>query len=1034
MKKILLIVFLLSVLTFFYSCSDEASGCKKSTDCPEGYICKNGKCEKKTTTYTDLDNDGVDDDKDNCPTVSNPDQKDTDKDGQGDMCDNDLDGDGVDNNDDNCIDVYNPDQKDTDKDGKGDACDDDIDGDGIKNNEDNCPMIPNPDQKDTDNNGIGDACEQDSDKDGVTDDVDNCKDTYNPDQKDTDKDGKGDACDDDIDGDGVKNENDNCPEISNPDQKDTDRDGKGDACDDDIDGDGVKNENDNCPEISNPDQKDTDKDGKGDACDDDIDGDGVKNENDNCPEISNPDQKDTDKDGKGDACDSDIDGDGIENGNDNCPYVYNPDQKDTDGDGKGDACETDGDGDGIDDNVDNCPSVYNPNQRDMDRDGKGDACDDDIDGDGVKNDKDNCPYVPNSDQKDTDGDGIGDACDDDTNFKSGGNYDTTCKYKPPRGAFNPVIKWEWNTPQTLPQYNQVMSTPIIINTNDDNKDGKINENDIPDVVFISFYTYAGCGGTCLGPGVLRILSGDNGKELVTSTTSNTLMPASNIAAADIDKDGKVEIVAFKYTTDGPVVFDNQGNIKWHCAQSNLNNCVNYANLHSGINWGGPSIADIDGDGYGEIIIGAAVWQYNGVRRWVGSKGIGDNGVGPLSAVADLDEDGKMEIITGSTVYNYDGTIRWTDIPDPSGTGTLGDGFVALADFDGDKKPEMVVVSKGTIRLQNALTGAIIWGPFDVPASGGKRVGAPTIADFDSDGEPEIGVAGYSGYVVFETNGAVKWLSPTKDKSSHATGSSLFDFENDGYVEVLYNDEEKFRVYDGEGSTKDENNDTYNDGIVLFEEVNTSWTAYENPVVADVDNDGKAEIIICANNYGRETGNPTGIRVFKDKNDNWVHTRRIWNQHTYHIDNINEDGTLPTKESPSWKTHNTYRLNKFAGDIPFAAPDLVATWLAVDMYSCPASFTAWVWIENRGALKVPANIPVALFNGNPQFNGQLLGISYTKYTLNPGDSEKVKFIVNNPPKNIDLYIWVDYDGVNSTKNECNESNNLYKGFDFECTDL
>jgi hypothetical protein len=533
---------------------------------------------------------------------------------------------------------------------------------------------------------------------------------------------------------------------------------------------------------------------------------------------------------------------------------------------------------------------------------------------------------------------------------------------------------------------------------------------------------------------LRILSGDNGKELVTSTTSNTLMPASNIAAADIDKDGKVEIVAFKYTTDGPVVFDNQGNIKWHCAQSNLNNCVNYANLHSGINWGGPSIADIDGDGYGEIIIGAAVWQYNGVRRWVGSKGIGDNGVGPLSAVADLDEDGKMEIITGSTVYNYDGTIRWTDIPDPSGTGTLGDGFVALADFDGDKKPEMVVVSKGTIRLQNALTGAIIWGPFDVPASEGKRVGAPTIADFDSDGEPEIGVAGYSGYVVFETNGAVKWLSPTKDKSSHATGSSLFDFENDGYVEVLYNDEEKFRVYDGEGSTKDENNDTYNDGIVLFEEVNTSWTAYENPVVADVDNDGKAEIIICANNYGRETGNPTGIRVFKDKNDNWVHTRRIWNQHTYHIDNINEDGTIPTKESPSWKTHNTYRLNKFAGDIPFAAPDLVATWLAVDMYSCPASFTAWVWIENRGALKVPANIPMALFNGNPQLNGQLLGISYTKYTLNPGDSEKVKFVVNNPPKNIDLYIWVDYDGVNSTKSECNENNNVYKGFDFECTDL
>ncbi len=1002
-RIIVLTVLLLFASLLTYSCSDEATGCKKSTDCQEGYICKNGKCEKKPTTYTDLDNDGVDDDTDNCSTVSNPDQKDTDRDGKGDICDDDLDGDGIDNNDDNCIDIKNPDQKDTDKDKKGDACDSDLDGDGIDNSKDNCSVIYNPDQSDKDNNGIGDACEGDSDNDGITDDIDNCKDTYNPDQKDTDNDKKGDACDDDIDGDGKNNGEDNCPEIANPDQKDTDNDKKGDACDDDIDGDGRNNGEDNCPEIANPDQKDTDNDKKGDACDDDIDG------------------------------------DGIENANDNCPYVPNSDQKDTDSDGKGDACESDGDGDGIDDNVDNCPNTNNPGQRDMDDDGEGDACDDDIDGDGIKNANDNCPYVPNSDQKDTDNDGQGDSCDDDTNFNTGGNYNNSCKYKPPRGAFNPVIKWEWNTPKVLPQYNQVMSTPIIINTTDDNNDGKIDENDIPDVVFISFYTYQGCGGICLGPGILRILSGDSGAEIFpkegfTVTTDYKLSPASNIAVADIDKDGKVEIVALRYTTDGPVVFDNQGNIKWHCAQSNLKNCVNYASLNSGLNWGGPSIADIDGDGYGEIIVGAAVWSYNGERRWVGDKGIGDNGVGPLSAVADIDEDGKMEIITGSTVYNFDGTIRWSDIPDPSGTGTLGDGFVALADFDSDKKPEMVVVSRGTIRLQDALTGAIKWGPFAVPASKDKRVGAPTIADFDSDGEPEIGVAGYSGYVVFETNGAVKWLSPTKDKSSHATGSSLFDFENDGYVEVLYNDEEKFRVYDGEGSTQDSNNDTYNDGIVLFEVVNTSWTAYENPVVADVDNDGKAEIIICANNYGRETGNPTGIRVFKDENDNWVHTRRVWNQHTYYIDNINEDGSLPQQITYPWKTHNTFRLNKFAGDIPFAAPDLTATWIAVDMYNCPTYFTAWVWIENRGALKVPANIPVALFNGNPQLGGTLLGISYTKYVLEPGDSEKVKFVINNPPQSVDIYIWVDYDGSGSTKNECNESDNLYKGFDFICTEL
>ena len=49
-----------------------------------------------------------------------------DNDGQGDVCDsfnnNDIDEDGVNNNEDNCPSTYNPDQEDTDEDGLGDDC------------------------------------------------------------------------------------------------------------------------------------------------------------------------------------------------------------------------------------------------------------------------------------------------------------------------------------------------------------------------------------------------------------------------------------------------------------------------------------------------------------------------------------------------------------------------------------------------------------------------------------------------------------------------------------------------------------------------------------------------------------------------------------------------------------------------------------------------------------------------------------------------------------------------------------------------
>ncbi len=112
-------------------------------------------------TLLDTDNDGTIDCKDNCPSVSNPDQKDTDNDSKGDVCDN-------------CPLVYNPDQSDINKNGIGDLCDPDIDGDGIPNNIDNCPLKFNPDQKDKDNNGIGDVCDvlpyqvfMDVDNDGI---------------------------------------------------------------------------------------------------------------------------------------------------------------------------------------------------------------------------------------------------------------------------------------------------------------------------------------------------------------------------------------------------------------------------------------------------------------------------------------------------------------------------------------------------------------------------------------------------------------------------------------------------------------------------------------------------------------------------------------------------------------------------------------------------------------------------------------------------------------------------------------------------
>lgn len=334
--------------------------------------------EKNNTYNPDKDGDGISNNLDNCALENNKDQKDTDKDLIGDVCDinpknrnpllGDSDYDGVDDETDNCPFMRNPGQEDENSNGRWDACSDD-DGDGWLGYVDNCPSVPNADQRDVNVNNIGDVCESDRDKDGFFDAVDVCPWVINPDQADTDSDGIGDMCD-------------NCNRY-NPDQRDENNDWKWDTCSEwetyekshDDDKDGVINWDDSCPKIANPKikmvnpktnleeimQPDKDYDGIGDMCD-------------NCVDIQNTDQADTNKNKQGDMCE-DIDGDGRQSYQDNCPLDSNVDQADKNNDGVGDLCD-DTDGDSIRASIDNCPYLYNPEQLDSDNDMRGDKCDD----------------------------------------------------------------------------------------------------------------------------------------------------------------------------------------------------------------------------------------------------------------------------------------------------------------------------------------------------------------------------------------------------------------------------------------------------------------------------------------------------------------------------------------------------------------------------------------------------------------------------------------------------------------------------------
>ncbi len=124
--------------------------------------------------------------------------------------------------------------------------------------------------------------------------------------------------------------------------------------------------------------------------------------------------------------------------------------------------------------------------------------------------------------------------------------------------------------------------------------------------------------------------------------------------------------------------------------------------------------------------------------------------------------------------------------------------------------------------------------------------------------------------------------------------TAFDFLGDGRAEAAYADARQLFLIDTTGRT-------------VLTAPRTSLTVFEYPVVADVDNDGSADLVVPSSQSATGASAPA-VRVFGEALGSWVPTRRIWNQHTYHVTNVGEDGSIPRQEVRPWRILNSFRAN------------------------------------------------------------------------------------------------------------------------------
>jgi hypothetical protein len=585
----------------------------------------------------------------------------------------------------------------------------------------------------------------------------------------------------------------------------------------------------------------------------------------------------------------------------------------------------------------------------------------------------------------------------------------------PQKSFEPVLKYAWTG-------GDVMMPPIVLQLDDDNCDQVIDERDIPEIVFSSFE-----GGDYNKNGTLRAVSVKDGafvEKWAVKPVVDDIWGGRALAGGNIDGVPGNEVVvctstlkARAYTATGAELWTSEA---VGCDQ--------------------PALTDLDADGTVEVLLEGAVLAGKTGATLLSFDAPGNSWWHKKAIAADADGDGKLEIVTPSRILEADGSV----LADTA----LGGTFPAVADLDLDGLPEVVVVDNlhgtGTHFLHLWRYSAALPGQFEILRQGldlnngnlttqfcGAQFeyggGPPTVADFDGDGTPDVGVAGAVGYIVFSGKrlmdpniapaDTVLWFKQTQDCSSAFTGSSVFDFDGNGKAEVVYADELYMRIYDG------------TTGEVLTQACNTSGTLHEYPLVADVDGDSQADIVVTSNSYSGltcpvEMMKTQGVRVFGDTKGQWVRTRRVWNQHSYHVTNVGEDGTVPVSEVDNWSVP---RLNNFRQNVQpegeFSAPDLVVTGRA----ECIEGLKAYARVRNIGQASVPAGVLVGFYEGDPAQGGVLLGKGTTTKVLYPAEAQDVVLELPAVPATLmdgskPLVLIVDDGGEPHAWTECRIDNN------------
>mgnify|MGYP000147263114 CR=1 FL=1 len=447
--------------------------------------------------------------------------------------------------------------------------------------------------------------------------------------------------------------------------------------------------------------------------------------------------------------------------------------------------------------------------------------------------------------------------------------------------------------------------------------------------------------------------------------------------------------------------------------------------------GAIGIADFNGTGpkiyFANVILNADLSLYakGNDKNWPATIGHG-------SLALDVLGDDDLELITAGKIWkvNTDKSISLlqdinTDID--SDASIIGNYYVktwknfatdfdesrvmiSAADYVIDANDHIELIFPGALGSKGTdATAVFLWSPNDkivkVFKPSNHSRGAGRIAAGDTDGDGKMNALFVSGNTLYNLNDNFKeqWnFTVTEGNTTGYSGVTLYDFDGDGRSEILYRDRNYFKTF----------SDLGNIAQTILEAPCKSYTREEYPIVADLDNDGQAEICFSClydNSATISTANEAigdskkgVLRVYGASNGSrWQPTRGVWNQHAYMNVNVADDLSIPSKSEiqslsidADIDCYNgtltaTKPLNMFMSQAPlrgsnecpsFALPDFEIVIFKLsdgkkavnptsgNNYLLNTDIEVTFTIKNSGPVSISGELPITFYARNPLNDG------------------------------------------------------------------